>query len=376
MIPAALRVATRQRNRDLVAISVPLPPDAILSGPACTPYTTLGDTDLQQGGGGRGARRGRAAALDHPHSRRNVVTTVNGLSARQRRQTPQLAPTLIVPSAGRRCAGLHERGHARRRRARKAVVGLSVVGVVVMCVVDPVSVLAAGGTGFFNIVGGGGAIITFLAMTAVGMPALTVHATGQAVTPVSFVSMVGLVRRYWPGLRLLVTGSAGTVVGVVVLKLSPVNTVQDVAPSFLAVAGLLVLVQGPVQRRIQRVGRELGPKTTLVLMLAVGIYAGMIGVGTGTLALAVLGLTPHHAQVELQQLVLTRNVLLLGMACVVSVSMIFTGLVSWPLAAVLALPAAVGGWLGVKVIHKLPVPVLRTSIAATAGVGAVWMWMR
>jgi uncharacterized membrane protein YfcA len=290
---------------------------------------------------------------------------------------PRPTATLIVPSAGGWCAGLRWPGSgARRRRVRTATLVVVALGLVVLGGVDPVATLAAIATGFFNVAGGGGAILTFLAVTAVGMPVLTTHATIQFVTPMSFVSMAGLVGQYWPGLGLLVTGSLGTVVGVVVLTLTPPTTVQTVAPVFLAVAGLLLVVQGPVQRRIERIGHELGAKTTAGLLFVVGIYAGMIGVGTGTLALAVLGLTRRYAGVGLQQLILTRNVVLLGMAAVVSGAMIFTGLVSWPLAAVLALPGAVGGWVGVTLIHRLPVSVLRVSIAATAGVGAVWMWVR
>lgn len=309
------------------------------------------------------------------------MTAVDRLSARRRGRTPpQPAPTLIVAAAGSRCAGPRRRGSGvRRHQARTvAIAVVVVVGLPALCFVNPVvaTVLAAGGTGFFNIVGGGGAILTFLAVTAVGVPALTAHATSQFVTPMSFLTMVGQVRRYWPGLGLVVTGSLGTVVGVVLLKLAPPTTVQHVAPAFLALAGLLVVVQGPVQQRIHRIGWQLGPKGTIGLLFGVGIYAGMIGVGTGTLALVVFGLTPRYANVELQQLILIRNVGLLGMATVVAVVMIFTGLVSWPLAAVLAVPSAVGGWLGIKLIHKLPVPVLRVLIAGTAGVGAVWMWLR
>lgn len=306
------------------------------------------------------------------------MTAVDRLSARRSGRTSlPPAPTLVAPSTGSRGAGLRSPDSAaRRRRVRTATFVLVSLGLVALCIAEPVATLAAAGTGFFNVAGGGGAILTFLAVTAVGMPVLTTHATSQFVTPVSFACMAGMVRRYWPGLGLLVTGGLGTVVGVVILKLTPPTTVQHVAPGFLILAGLLIVVQGPVQRRIQRIGWELGPRTTIALLLTVGIYAGMIGVGTGTLALAVLGLTPRYAGVELQQLILTRNVLLLGMAVVVSVVMIFTGLVNWQLAAVLALPGAVGGWLGIKLIHKLPVPVLRVLIAGTAGVGAVWMWLR
>jgi hypothetical protein len=251
-----------------------------------------------------------------------------------------------------------------------------VIALVAISVVNPVAAVAAVGTGFFNIAGGGGAVISFLALTAAGVPVLTAHATGQFVTPSSFLTMLGRARQHQPGRFLLVTGSLGTVLGVVLLKLTPPATVQVAAPYVLLAAGLLVVFQGPVQRRIQRIGWQLGPKTTLGLMFVVGVYAGMIGVGTGTLALVVLGLTARYADTPLQQLILTRNVLLLGMAGVVAIVFIPTGLVNWSLAAVLALPGAVGGWVAIRLLHRLPVRLLRGFIAATAGAAAVWMWLR
>lgn len=202
-----------------------------------------------------------------------------------------------------------------------------------------------------------------------------VHATSQFVTPASFVGMLGMARHHWPGLGPLATGCLGTVVGVVILNHTPPATVQTLAPYALLLAGLLVMFQGPVQHRIRRLGWTLGPKTTTASMVIVGVYAGIIGVGTGTLALVVLGLTTRHADTDLQQLILTRNVLLLGMAGCVAVAIIPTGLIHWPLAAALAIPGAVGGWIGIKLIHRLPVLLLRALIAATAGAGAVVMWL-
>jgi uncharacterized membrane protein YfcA len=111
-------------------------------------------------------------------------------------------------------------------------------------------------------------------------------------------------------------------------------------------------------------------------MFACGVYAGLIGVGTGTLALVILGLTPAFAGASLRDLLRTRNVLLLGMAILVAAAFAVTGLVDWGLVVLLVLPAVVGGWIGTKLVGRLPIPVLQTGIVATAIAGALWMALR
>jgi uncharacterized membrane protein YfcA len=267
----------------------------------------------------------------------------------------------------------------RRRSFHVRLLVLAAVagaGLAVSLTIDPVAVTAALGTGFFNTAAGGGAIVTFLALTATGMPALVTHATSQAVTPCSFLVALRLLRDFRPGWRLLASSCAGTLVGVAVLKATPAGTFQRLAPFFLVPAAILVVFQEPTKRWVKRAGIVLGSKTTAGLMFGCGIYAGLIGVGTGTLALVVLGLTPALADTPLPDLLRTRNALLLGMALLVAVAFAATGLVDWPLAALLALPGAVGGWVGTKAVGRLPVPVLQFLIAATAVGGAGWMVLR
>jgi len=250
------------------------------------------------------------------------------------------------------------------------------VGELAAAVAHPVPVAAALVTGVLNTAGGGGAVVTFLALTAAGVPALTAHATCQLITPASFLGGVPLARRYRPGWRPLTAGCAGTLVGVAVLTITPPNTFQAVAPWCLLPAAALVLAQNPVRRRVRSAGRTLGPRTTLAATFLCGGYAGLIGVGTGTLALAVLGLAPGFAGMPLRDLLRTRNVLLLGMAALVSVAFAVTGLVDWTLVALLVVPAAAGGWLGTKLVGRLPVPVLQGLMVATALGGTAWLLLR
>jgi uncharacterized protein len=234
-------------------------------------------------------------------------------------------------------------------------------------------VVAALVTGFLNTAGGGGAVVTFLALSASGVPAITAHATTQLVTPFSFLGGFRLVRTHGPGRSPLVAGCAGTLGGVALLVLTPPQTFQAVAPWCLVPAAVLVVVQEPVRRLVHGVGRTLGARTTVGAAFVCGAYAGMIGVGTGTLAFAVLALAPGFAGMPARDLLRTRNVLLLAMAVLVSVAFALTGLVDWGLAALLAAPAAMGGWLGTRMVGRLPVPVLQGLVVATALGGTAWL---
>jgi len=242
--------------------------------------------------------------------------------------------------------------------------------------VNPVVTVAALVTGILNTASGGGAIITFVALTATGVPALTAHATSQLVTPASFLGASHLVKDYRPSPSVLLTGCLGTLIGVAILTFTPPSTFRSAAPFVLVPAAILVTIQDPIKRRIQRAGRTPRPRTTLALMLLCGVYAGLIGVGTGTLALVVLSLTPGCASAPLRDLLRTRNVLLLGMALLVAIAFAATGLASWTLAAQLLLPGALGGWIGTKLVGHLPVRILQAGVVATALAGAGWIALR
>lgn len=274
----------------------------------------------------------------------------------------EMIANVVAPVAGKR---------ARLMWTLLGAVAIAALGVA--AVIAPVPVAAALVTGVLNTAGGGGAVVTFLALGAAGVPALTAHATSQLVTPASFLGGLRLVREYRPDGRALAAGCAGTLAGVGILAITPPETFSAVAPWCLLPAAALVLAQDPVRRLVRRTGRTLGTVPTLVATFVCGGYAGLVGVGTGTLALAVLGLAPGLAALSARDLLRTRNVLLLAMAVLVSAAFAVTGLVDWGLVALLVVPAAVGGWLGTRLVGRLPVPVLQGLVVATALAGTVWL---
>jgi hypothetical protein len=222
--------------------------------------------------------------------------------------------------------------------------------------------------GVLNTAGGGGAILSFLVLTGAGGAPLTAHATNQFVTPLSFASAAFRLRGARPRVAPLLAGCAGTVAGVAILASVPPGAFQAVAPWVLVPAAVLVAVQArdPV--------RHTGRSVSLAAMLGCGVYAGMIGVGTGTLVLVVLGLAAPGR--SLNRLLPLRNVLCLGMAVVVAAAFALTGLVDWALATLLAVPAVLGGMVGTRLVGRLPDPMLRTGVVLTATAGAAWLLLR
>jgi uncharacterized membrane protein YfcA len=263
-----------------------------------------------------------------------------------------------------------------RRWQTAAVVLVAGAGLLVAVVVNPVVAGAALVTGMLNTAGGGGAVVTFLALSATGVPALTAHATSQLVTPASFLGGLRTAREYRPDRRWMVAGTAGAICGVGILAVTPANTFQALAPWCLLPSAALVVIQEPVRRLVRSTGRWIGPTTTTVAVFVCGVYAGLIGVGTGTLAVAVLGLVPAFVSTPIATLLRTRNVLLTVMAVVVSATFAVTGLADWALVAQLAVPAAVGGWLGTQLIGHVPAWTLRAVIVATAVAATVWLITR
>jgi uncharacterized membrane protein YfcA len=227
--------------------------------------------------------------------------------------------------------------------------------------------------GLLNTAGAGGAILSFLVLTATGVNPLTAHATNQLITPLSFVSAAGAARTSRPRPAFVVAGCAGTVGGVAILACVSHAAFQAVAPWVILPAAIVVALQGRAKRQAgaRRARHRLA---SLAAMLGCGVYAGLIGVGTGTLVLVVLGTTAAHA--SLGRLLPTRNVLCLGMAVVVGVAFAVTGLVDWAIAAVLAIPALLGGVVGTRLVGRLPDTALRAGVVLTAVAGAGWLLLR
>lgn len=234
-----------------------------------------------------------------------------------------------------------------------------------------VVVLAGFGAGALNAVVGSGSLITFPTLVAVGLPPLTANVSNTVgLVPGAVTSVYGY-RRELAGLRpalrrLLPASVLGAVVGVALLLALPESVFESVVPVLVAVAVALVLAQPWVSRRMA--GRAAHPGGSGWLWIAVGltgVYGAYFGAAQGVILIAVLGVGTGLA---LQQVNAVKNVLAGTANLVAGLAFAVAAPVDWGAAALVALGAATGGWLGARLARRLPTPVLRGIVV---GVGLV-----
>jgi uncharacterized membrane protein YfcA len=233
--------------------------------------------------------------------------------------------------------------------------------------------------GAINSVAGGGSLVSFPALLAIGTPALTANATNLiAVTP----GYVGGTLGYRPQLvgqsgrvrRMGAAVMAGAAVGSVILLLSPASTFDAVAPFCVLAACALLMAQPRLARaHAARAGGGEHSPTLLLVMFLAGIYGGYFGAGLGIMLLALLAV---FVQEDLQRLNALKGVLSLLVSLVAAVLLGLFGPVDWVACAIIAVASLVGGRLGVGIARRLPPQTLRYTVAAYGTVVAIVLLAR
>lgn len=237
--------------------------------------------------------------------------------------------------------------------------------------------LAGLACGAVNALAGGGSLILFPALIAAGLPPRVANMTNSIATwpgylgsTLGFRDELRTQRHRLP--RLAVATLAGSIVGCVLLLVTPPDAFDAVVPLLVLVAAGLLAVQPAVARRVGAPVED-NPKARrfqLVAVFAASIYGGYFGAALGVIFLAVLALTIAEPLKRL-------NGLKAGLSVVDStVSVVIFGLfgpVDWAAVAVAAPAALVGGYLGSHAAKRVDDQVLRVSVVVFALVVAVYL---
>lgn len=230
--------------------------------------------------------------------------------------------------------------------------------------------------GMVGSAGGITSLISYPALLAVGIKPLPANVTNA-------VALVGSFSGSALGSRPELTGqwrwllrwapliAAGSAAGVALLLLTPDKLFARIVPYLLVAAAVALLFQPRISS-----WRERRPGSNRVLLpaglLAVSVYSGYFGAGSGVMVLALL-------LVAVDSHLPTANALknmLLGFADVVAaVAFAIFGPVHWWAALPLGIGLLAGSSIGPAVTRRIPSALLRTLVAM-AGIGlAVWLWV-
>jgi len=220
--------------------------------------------------------------------------------------------------------------------------------------------------GTVNAVAGGGSLVTFPALLAVGLPPKPANYTNSvAVSPGYLASVYGS-RRDLPrgrgNLVLLPTAALGSLAGCLLLQATPAGTFQFIVP-FLVLGAALVLAFQERLRRVVGHPREMSARRRAVAlhtMVGLGaLYGGYFGAALGVMLVAGLGLVLDEV---LNRINARKNLISAVVGLVTVVVFAVIGEVDWTAVAVLAPATLAGGYLGALLARRLPAPVLRALI--------------
>ena len=239
--------------------------------------------------------------------------------------------------------------------------------------------VAAAAGGAINAIAGGGTLVTFPAIVALGVPPLIANATNTvSLWPGSLGSVWGYrqhVRDMRPWLiRFTIPSLLGGALGGWLLLATGEQRFSRIVPFLVLGATVLFMIQGPLTRWTH--GHQVPappaapPLSVLAWQLGVGIYGGYFGAGIGILMLAAIGFMGHtdiHRMNGLKTILGTLiNVIAFGFFAI-------EGLVVWPLAVLMAAGAIAGGSLGARTAMRLDQRWVRAFVIAVGLVVSAWL---
>ncbi len=224
---------------------------------------------------------------------------------------------------------------------------------------------AAFAGGFINAIAGGGSLITFPTLVALGIPPVIANITNTvALCPGYFGATVaqrkdlaGQGRRLAIMLPLAAIAGGG---GALLLVHTGESTFTAVVPFLILLASVLIGLQGTMRGWLERrEGRAHSNALAAIPVTAAAVYGGYFGAGVGVIILAALGVVLADTLTRLNAL---KQTISLTVNITAAIVFAVRAPVDWTLAAVMAGTALAGGLVGGALASRIPANVLRWGI--------------
>lgn len=221
--------------------------------------------------------------------------------------------------------------------------------------------------GFVNSVAGGGTLVSFPVLTAVGIPSLDANITNAVALSPGYAGGAYAQRRDFAGRRdlaraLAITSIIGGVTGATLLLATGQELFEQLVPWLIFGATALLALQGPLRRATIGARGDTGEMARPVLLASVfvaTVYGGYFGAGLGIITIAILGLMLTDTLNRLNALKLLMSLCANGAA---AIFFAFSGRVYWLAALLMGVGAWAGGWIGGKTVQHLNEALFRAGV--------------
>ncbi len=222
-----------------------------------------------------------------------------------------------------------------------------------------ISILALAGltAGLLNAVAGGGTFISFPALIYVGVPPVSASATATLAALPGYLTSAWGFRHDMQAegaLSLIVIvfmGVIGSIIGALLLIVTPGDTFLWVVPWLLLLATILFALGPFILRHLrQRGAGKVGAVGSAFAIVTVSIYGGYFNGGLGIMLLATFGFIGY---VNLHGMNGLKSVLSAVVSLVSALAFISAGLIEWEQTLIMAVSSAVGGYLGARLTRRI-----------------------
>jgi uncharacterized membrane protein YfcA len=221
---------------------------------------------------------------------------------------------------------------------------------------------AAIAAGAINAVAGGGSLITFPTLVAIGLSPVTASITNTVALCPGYLGATLSQRRDLAGqgkraAMLLPIGVVGGVVGAYLLLHTDEGAFDYAVPFLLLFAALMVGAQDKIRALL--FGREKAGRHEALAMIPIlfaGVYGGYFGAGMGVMILAALAIVLADDLLRINAL---KQCVSLFVNVAAASVFVWSGRIDWPIAGVMFICALAGGLIGGKLASKLPAKWLR-----------------
>jgi uncharacterized protein len=249
--------------------------------------------------------------------------------------------------------------------------------------VSAVDLLIAAGVAFvagvINSIAGGGSLILFPTLVALGLPTVAANVPNSAAQWPGYLGGVVGFRDEYAGqrsrlIRFGIIAVLGGITGSVLLLTTPSKAFDVVVPVLVLLASLLLAVQPLLTRRLpdENQAPRRDPVWLYVALFFATVYGGYFGGALGVILVGVLGIGLHRLKLA--------NALKSALSAVTAtVTLVVFGLfgpIDWAVIAVAAPASLVGGFLGARIATRIPATPLRIFIVAFGVAVSIYLFLR
>ena len=243
--------------------------------------------------------------------------------------------------------------------------------------------LAALAAGFINAMAGGGTLVSFPVLLALGIPPIVANVTNTvALVPGTIGGMWSQRKdfksQYQRLMKLLPVAIVGGIAGGLLILNTNENTFRSIIPYLILLATLLLAAQGKIKSWvIARIGHahteHHNPLIMLSLVFLASIYGGYFGAGLGVILMAVLGFVTDDSMTRLNFL---KQALGFAINLAAAIYFAFSGKVDWMVAFVMIFGSLCGGLIGGRLAGKMKPELLRWIVVSAGLIASLIFFLK